>query len=336
MSVHLPSRRVAATALSSISTTTTSQRTLLPLSQRRSAWSLPSFFKRGRGGDPSHSATGGQNLDDPQVRKQLVEKQQLAAPSLSDSIFEDEVKEATKGGPATPGRLLASAEEAIKYTTDPDPRARVRWERKRVIQMVRKQTAGEEISDFEKRTARIMRSERQMTHRSPPLETSMKKLVHLAHQIQGKTLADAMLQMTYSKKKMATEVKYHLELARDMAIVSRGMGLGKASASADETTTPLKIRLKDGKAHKVADPTTLYVAEAWVNKAKPRGKRMEIKGRGRSGLIINPSTSITIVLKEEKTRIREHKERVAKEAKRKPWVHLPNRPVTAQRPYYSW
>lgn len=50
----------------------------------------------------------------------------------------------------------------------------------------------------------------------------------------------------------------------------------------------------------------------------------------------NPDAAISVVLKEEKTRIREHGDRVAKEAKRKPWVHLPNRPISAQRPYYSW
>lgn len=51
----------------------------------------------------------------------------------------------------------------------------------------------------------------------------------------------------------------------------------------------------------------------------------------------DPSVSvINMVLKEEKTRIRQHEERVAKEAKKAPWVHLPNRPVTAQRQYYSW
>lgn len=306
------------------------------MSQRRSAWSLPSFFKSSRGADPSHSATGGQNLDDPAVRKRLVEQQQAAPPSMSDSIFEEEVQEATKGERQTAGpQRRENLDESAKWVTDPDPRARVRWERKRVIQMVRKQTAAEEVSDFDKRAARILRSERQMTHRSPALETSMKKLVHLARQIQGKTLADAMLQMTYSKKKMATEVKYHLELARDMAIVSRGMGLGKAGASAEQGPV-IKIKTKDGKSHKVSDPSSLYIAEAWVNKDKARAKRMEIKGRGRSGLIVSPSTSISIVLKEEKTRIREHNERVAKEAKRKPWVHLPNRPVTAQRPYYSW
>ena len=50
----------------------------------------------------------------------------------------------------------------------------------------------------------------------------------------------------------------------------------------------------------------------------------------------SPNTGISVVLKEEKTRIREHKEREAKKLRQGPWVHLPDRPITAQRPYYSW
>jgi hypothetical protein len=46
--------------------------------------------------------------------------------------------------------------------------------------------------------------------------------------------------------------------------------------------------------------------------------------------------AITVLLKEEKTRIREHREREEKKALKAPWVHLPNKPVAAQRPYYSW
>jgi hypothetical protein len=34
--------------------------------------------------------------------------------------------------------------------------------------------------------------------------------------------------------------------------------------------------------------------------------------------------------------MREHEERVAKKLRQGPWVHLPNRPIPSQRPYYSW
>lgn len=178
--------------------------------------------------------------------------------------------------------------EATAWRLDPDPRARIRWERKKVIQMVRRRTAAEEPSEYSRRTERIATSERQLTHKSPWLETSVKKLMLLARQIEGKTLEDALVQMQYSKKKMAAEVKFHLEEARDLAIVSRGMGLGNINGS---TTTPTKIMTKDGATLKVNDPTGLYVAEAWVNKGPPRHKRIKYRGRGGLSLLVSPSTS---------------------------------------------
>ncbi|KAM0333988.1 hypothetical protein ACHAQA_001008 [Verticillium albo-atrum] len=354
MSAHLPTRRIALSAPSTLSSlaanSSSSYRRLLPLNQRRTKWTLPSLFGRGRkSSDPSNRASGGHDLDDPKVRQRLLaEQQQQKPPTLSDSIFEDEVEAANVdalGGPAgTPDadarRRQATPAEAAAWRVDPDPRSRVRWERKKVIQMVQRQTADKELSEYDRRVERIALTERQMTHKSPFLETSTKKLVMLARQIQGKTLQDALLQMTYSKKKMATEVKFHLEEARDFAIVSRGMGLGKtspdAAAASDKAATAIKVKTKDGQSLKITDPSSMYIAQAWVNKGPSRNRRIEFKGRGRTGVIISPSTGISVILKEEKTRIREHNERVAKEAKRKPWVHLPNRPVTAQRPYYSW
>lgn len=45
---------------------------------------------------------------------------------------------------------------------------------------------------------------------------------------------------------------------------------------------------------------------------------------------------ISILLKEEATRVREYAERKKRAENKKPWMHLPDRPVTAQRPYYCW
>ncbi|KAG8529576.1 uncharacterized protein KY384_006213 [Bacidia gigantensis] len=50
----------------------------------------------------------------------------------------------------------------------------------------------------------------------------------------------------------------------------------------------------------------------------------------------NPSTSITVLLKEERTRLREAKDREEKRANKKVWVQLPDRPVTAQRQFMLW
>ena len=107
--------------------------------------------------------------------------------------------------------------------TDPDPRSRVRWQRKKVIQMVRK---GGQLT----RDERIAMTERTMTHKSEWMPTSTKKLVMLARQVAGKNVDDAIAQMQWSKKKFAAEVKYHLEEARDLAVAQRGIEDGEPVA----------------------------------------------------------------------------------------------------------
>ncbi|KAL8864738.1 MAG: hypothetical protein Q9174_007241 [Haloplaca sp. 1 TL-2023] len=56
----------------------------------------------------------------------------------------------------------------------------------------------------------------------------------LARQIAGKPIDEAIIQMRFSKKKAARDVKKHLEYARDEAIVKRGMGLGMVQPEAEQ------------------------------------------------------------------------------------------------------
>ncbi|KAH0427395.1 hypothetical protein CcaCcLH18_09676 [Colletotrichum camelliae] len=326
MNLHLPARILVSSAPSTLQSIArpTTRPLVLPLrsaTQVRSKWGFSGIFGRKKSNPVEDSFSGGQNLNDPKVREQFAKKQQA---TLSNSIFEEEVQdtvaESGQTGPAVQSSVKTA--ETMSYRVDPDPRARLRWERKKVIQMVRR---NGRVS----RSERIAQTEKEFQHKSPFLETSVKKLVHLARQVQGKSVDEAILQMRYSKKKMAREVKYQLEEARDLAVVSRGMGLGKPH-------DPIKIETKDGKALSVDNSSKLYVAESWVGRGPWRSKSMDYKGRGRFGIIQSPSTSISVVLKEEKTKLREHNEREAKQARRKPWVHLPDRPVSAQRPYYSW
>ncbi|KAL2260244.1 hypothetical protein VTK26DRAFT_5826 [Humicola hyalothermophila] len=272
------------------------------------------------------------------------------------AIFEDEAKEAGPAAtPSGPGaqqpqqrgpttRAGASlVKEHLARAVDPDPRSRARWERKMVIRAVRR---GTDPFSKEPRAERIARTERQLTTKSPFFATSVKKLVKLAHQIRGKTVAEALTQMRFSNKKMAREVHYQLEIARDLAVAERGMGLGAVNADkkADggegggesQRHQLVEIRDKDGKWVKIDDPTRMYVAEAWVNRGPFRARIPDYRARGRMNIKMRPSAGISIVIKEEKTRIREHAEREAKKLRHGPWIHLPDRPVTAQRPYYSW
>lgn len=169
--------------------------------------------------------------------------------------------------------------EHTERALDPDPRWRVRYQRKKIMQMVR---ANGKLSKQEL----IKRTEKEITSNSSIVPTSTKKLVHLSHQIVGKTVDEALTQMRYSKKKMAREVKYELEVARDTAIVSRGMGLGVPSG---ETFVKRKIKTKDGKTIEVQDPTRLYVDQSWVTKGPDRGMRMQYGARGRQNPMWRPT-----------------------------------------------
>jgi ribosomal protein L22 len=285
------------------------------------------------------------------VKRQRVLQQMLPGKVESDSIFSDEL--ASTAPPSTTTSQASNAgeadnqmdrsKEALARAIDPDPLNRVRWQRKMVIRHVAKAT---DPFSKESRAARIKRTEREVRQKSHFLPTSVKKLVHLARQIAGKPVEEALVQMQYSKKKMAREIALQLEIARDRAIVERGMGLGKVKAAAEEegrkavegdvATAVQKIQTKDGKWMEIDDPTRMYIAQAWVERGPWRGMQMSPRARGRADRILKPSTGISMVLKEEKTRIREHKEREEKKYRQGPWVHLPDRPITAQRQYYSW
>ncbi|KKZ67345.1 hypothetical protein EMCG_06964 [[Emmonsia] crescens] len=249
----------------------------------------------------------------------------------------------------------------------PFPNRRARWERKMVIRSIRRRgrlTRREEIA----------RTERESLCRSHFFKTSVKKLMMVARQIAGKNIDDAILQMRFSPKKVAKDVKAHLELARDEAVVVHGMGLGvnknktqthtpAAIADADvegevevvddaarvksttATTTatpaatpPITVTLKSGQRKTITDRTAIYIAQAWVGRGT-FGRELDHRARGNINIMKPPHTCLTVVLKEEHSRIREWEERHAKEERRRREqlrVSLPDRKVYGQRQYYSW
>lgn len=224
-------------------------------------------------------------LDDPKNRESFLEKSMYS--SVEDNIFQDEIESpqarADEAAPAPgAGEVEAKTKENMAMITDPDPRSRLRWQRRKVIQMVRH---GGRMT----KTDRIKTTERELLHKSEFMPTSVKKLVMLARQIQGKTVDDAILQMQWSKKKFSAEVRYYLEEARDLAVAERGMGLGKVNGEVLDKAQ--KILTKEGKWVEVTDPTRMYVAQSWVGRGPWRGKKIDYKGRGRMGIIRHPSTS---------------------------------------------
>ncbi|KAJ1331991.1 Ribosomal protein L22p/L17e [Microdochium nivale] len=329
MNLQLPARRLAGAARTTH---------MLPATQqRRSIWTP---WGKSKATEQAQGQALGP-LDKAIMEKQKEAKaiERLRNNQQGKSIFDDEPGADTKGPSAAMESSAADGSNAagmpevstlrehMRRATDPDPRWRVRYQKRKVMQMLR---SGREPT----REELIRQRERQVVSQSPPLPTSTKKLTMLARQIVGKTVDEAITQMKFSKKKAAREVRYELERARDLAVVERGMGLGVHNG--EFLAKPRQITTKEGRIVEVSDPTSLYVDESWIGKGPYRGVRIQYHARSRMSGMWKPTTRLSVVLKEEKTRIRQHDERVEKKAKAKPWIHLPNRPVTAQRPYYTW
>ena len=300
------------------------------------------------------------NPDEPAARQKMPTPGDLSA----SSIFEDDRRaqeqartlddsQRDDGKIQVGGRARDPAN--MLPVLDPDPNARERWERKKVIQMI---TRNGRLSKQEF----IKRTEREHLVKSHMMKTSVKKLGKLARQISGKRIEDAITQMRFSRKKVAQEVLRQLEFARDEAIVARGMGLGGAkpadseeasllttsgdsSASIENKTEsgkPLTIRLKSNNArHLVPEQSAIYIDQAWVGRG-PYGKLPDYRARGRIYVMRTPWTSLSVLLKEEGTRVREWEEREEKrkrERRERVWVPLPDRPVGgagAGRGWFAW
>jgi len=225
---------------------------------------------------------------------------------------------------------------------DPDPQGRMRWERRMIIRQIRRRGRLTKVQ-------LLKRTERESLSKSQMIKTSVKKLGMLARQIAGKPIEEAITQMRFSPKRAAKAVAQHLKFARAEAIVKRGMGLGEAEGRKGE---PIEIELKDGKRKFITDRTGIYVDQAWVGKGK-YDTAYDYRARGRVNIMRLPYTSelmmriyckfvltscsgLSVVLKEEATRIRLSEERQKKRENKKLWVQLPDRPITQQRQYPLW
>jgi ribosomal protein L22 len=243
-------------------------------------------------------------------KKQLQEQQQQQAEGEEDLPLEKRNK------------------DRLQLALNPNPKAQLRWEKRMVIREIRKRGR---IS----KEVQIKRTERESMSKSHWFKTSVKKLGPLARQIAGKPLDEAILQMRFSKKKAAKDVLGHLEHAKNVAMVRAGMGLG---APAGTSAEPVTVTFKSGERKKITDPTSIYIQQAWVNRG-PYGFGMDHRARGQINKLRPPATGISVVLKEEKTRVREWQQREAdalRKRKAQLWTQLPDRKVSAQNQYYSW
>ncbi|TRX91970.1 hypothetical protein FHL15_007067 [Xylaria flabelliformis] len=294
MSLHLPSRRAAtaacACACASIAKPSLHLRYLLPRTQRRNAWfdAWRSAGKKTPGSEASSPFA--KSLSKLEKERQLTDR--LSNRTQGSTIFDEDIKGAeeqqqeqqqkqTTPGPRKQLTDVSKMKEHMEMALNPDPRWKVRYQRKKIMQMVR---ANGKLSKEEQ----LKLTEKEVISKSDGVPTSIKKLGHLSRQITGKTVDDAIAQMRFSKKKAAREVLYQLEEARAEAVASRGMGLGATEGQ----LLPKKriILTKDGDKLEVEDPTRLYVDQSWVTKGPPRSMRYQHHGRGHMSWMKSPTS----------------------------------------------
>jgi ribosomal protein L22 len=197
-------------------------------------------------------------------------------------------------------------------TLDPDPRRRMKLQRKLVI-------AGVKRHGRMTKAQKIARTERQSIYKSHALPTSTKKMQKVINQLAGKTVSDALVQLRFSPKRIARDVAKGLEIAQNEAILARGMGLGGtrraqkrweeqrgqgmtadvlkgAGAKAEfAVQRPKKIpattiELKDGSKKVVRDPSEIYIDQAWVGKGE-MWQSPEFRARGAVNMLRHRTTS---------------------------------------------
>jgi len=254
-----------------------------------------------------------------------------AASGPKPSRKKEQLQEQQQTGQEGPVPLEQRNKDRMQLALNPNPRAQRRWETKMVMREIRKRGRIP-------KAVQIQRTERESLSKSHWFKTSVKKLGPLARQIAGKNIDEAILQMRFSKKKAAKDVLEHLEHAKNVAIVRAGMGLAAQEGESSERPKPITVTLKDGERKKITDPTSIYIQQAWVNRG-PYGFGMDHRARGQINKLRPPATGLSVLLKEEKTRIREWQDREAdalRKRKSQLWTHLPDRKITAQNQYYSW
>ncbi|MCJ1382251.1 54S ribosomal protein L22, mitochondrial [Xylographa soralifera] len=332
MALCASSKRLVSSALNIITTFPTKQFVFPRHSRTIFSWLRSSTRSKGNALDPRANSS----------QKPVLPPSQTAGDLASSSIFEQEdgaYKSPSQSSPQRPAtkstRLRRHDPSLTAPALDPHPLARQRWERKILIRSLHRRFRT-------RKSVRLLRTERSSVTKSQFLHTSIKKLGPLARQIAGKPIEDAIVQMRFSKKRVAGEVLKHLRYARDEAVVRRGMGLGSVVRDGEgkekEKEKEKKggvVILKSGRKRVVEDRTGIYVDQAWVGRGS-YGRAPDYRARGQVYTLRPPTTSITVLLKEEATRIRLSEEKEEKRKLKKAWVPLPDRPVTAQRQYCLW
>ncbi|MCJ1437159.1 54S ribosomal protein L22, mitochondrial [Xylographa pallens] len=332
MALCAPSRRLVSSALTRSTTFSTKQSNFPRHSRTIFSWLRSSTGSKANPLDPRA------NPSQKPVLPPSESPFQTTGDLAPSSIFEQEDGASESPSQPSPQRRATKTTRPRRRNPsltapalDPHPLARQRWERKILIRSLHRRFRI-------RKSVQLLRTERSSVTKSHFLETSIKKLGPLARQIAGKPIEDAMIQMRFSKKRVAGEVLKHLRYARDEAVVRKGMGLGNVVRDGEEKDKEKKggvVILKSGRKRVVEDRTGIYVDQAWVGRGS-YGRAPDYRARGQVYTLRPPTTSITVLLREEATRIRLSEEKEEKRKSKKAWVPLPDRPITAQRQYCMW
>lgn len=262
--------------------------------------------------------------------------------------------------------------KSMAAALDPTPRARARWQRKMVIREIKGRwrmsktvklartershlcksefikTSVKKLFPLANQIAGKPLSEAMVQMRFSKKKAAQDVLRHLEY---ARDQAIVMRGMGLGKVQARAQTKQAEEKVGD------GQGVGKGRESGQEEER-LLVEDRKGKKRVVTDRSAMYVDEAWVGRGT-YGFGADYRARGNVNRLMLPYTSksiapavqlgcscftrvlilvlgISVVLKEEATRIRQAQDREAKRLKKKVWVPLPDRPITAQRQYPLW
>ncbi|KAL8695524.1 MAG: hypothetical protein Q9224_003387, partial [Gallowayella concinna] len=128
--------------------------------------------------------------------QQLPPQGDLAPSSIFDEG--ESQNKPTRGQPGQQQRVSPHDPAVLAAALDPNPEARRRWLRNQIIRNIRNR--GQLT-----KAQRLARTERESLCKSAFYTTSVKKLMPLARQIAGKPIEEAIVQMRFSKKKVARD-----------------------------------------------------------------------------------------------------------------------------------
>lgn len=130
------------------------------------------------------------------------------------------------------------------------------------------------------------------------IKSTMKKATKFLRMFQGMDLKKGITQCHFSKKALGKEVGDLLEHGIEDA---KALGL---------------------------NPNDLYIAEIWTGSDGTWMKRIDIKGRGRMGIIKHRYIHVKCILKSKQITLKRLEyEKQLKQEKKKPWVQLANEPI---------